>query len=83
MRINSDHAEFWTHDTETNELVLRPFPANLFMTGGIQAAYEELFAALRGEATIRSTPRDARQAISVIDAILRSNHLGGQTVDTH
>jgi predicted dehydrogenase len=80
-RMNSDHAEFWHRDETTGELVLRPFPANLFMTGGIQGAYEELFATLRGDATIRSTPRDARQAISVIDAILRSNHAGGQMVE--
>jgi predicted dehydrogenase len=82
FRMNSDHAEYWSRDAENGQLVLRPFPANLFMIGGIQGAYEELFAAMQGHATIRSTPRDARQAISVIDAILRSNHAGGTMVET-
>jgi hypothetical protein len=52
------------------------------MTGGIQGAYEELIATLQGHATIRSTARDARQAIAVIDAILRSNHAGAAMVAT-
>jgi len=82
FRINSDLAEYWSRDDSTGQLVLRPFPASMFMTGGIQGAYEELFAALAGNATIRSTPRDARQAIAVIDAILRSNHAGGAMVET-
>jgi predicted dehydrogenase len=82
VRINSDHAEFWSLDVGTGELVLRPFPAHLLMAGGIQGAYEELFAALDGLATIRSTPADARQTIAVIDAILRSNHAGGHIVET-
>ncbi|HWV36118.1 MAG TPA: Gfo/Idh/MocA family oxidoreductase, partial [Thermomicrobiales bacterium] len=81
IRINPSTAELWTLDAETGELVLRPFPATLLMTGAIQAAYEELFDVLANGGHTRSTPRDARQTLSVIDAILRSNHAGGMLTD--
>jgi len=81
IRINPSTAELWTLDTETGELVLRPFPATLLMTGAIQVAYEELFDVLAHGGRTRSTPRDARQTLSVIDAILRSNHAGGTLTD--
>lgn len=76
IRINASTVEFWTLDPENGDLVLRPFPATLIMTGAIQAAYEELVAALTAGGSIRSTAHDARQTLGVIDAILRSNQVG-------
>jgi len=76
LRINAGFAEFWTLDPDTQDLVQRPFPATLIMTGAIQAAYEELAAALTAGGTLRSTAQEARQTIGVIDAILRSHQTG-------
>ncbi|MGB3328879.1 MAG: Gfo/Idh/MocA family oxidoreductase [Thermomicrobiales bacterium] len=76
IRINAGFADYWTREAATGELVQRPFPATLLMTGAIQAAYEELVAALQSGGTIRSTARDARQTLGVIEAILRSNQTG-------
>jgi len=76
IRINAGFAEYWTLDPESGDLVQRPFPATLIMTGAIQAAYEELVAALTAGGSIRSTARDARQTLGVIEAILRSNQAG-------
>lgn len=81
VRINGATAELWTLDEATNELVLRPFPASMVMTGAIEAAYLELFAAWRDGGPLRSTARDARQTVAVQEAILRSHHAGGQLVD--
>jgi predicted dehydrogenase len=81
LRINGATAELWTLDETTKELVLRPFPATMIMTGAIEAAYLELFAALREGGPLRSIARDARQTVAVLDAILRSNHAGGCLVD--
>ncbi|MGC4190990.1 MAG: Gfo/Idh/MocA family oxidoreductase [Thermomicrobiales bacterium] len=80
IRINAGFAEYWTLDRENGDLVQRPFPATLIMTGAIQAAYEELVSALTAGGAIRSTARDARRTLGVIDAILRSNQ-AGQLVD--
>lgn len=81
LRINGATAELWTLDDATNELVMRPFPASMVMTGALEAAYLELFAALREGGPLRSTARDARQTVAVQDAILRSHHAGGCLVD--
>lgn len=76
LRINGATAELWTLDETTQELVQRPFPATMVMTGAIEEAYLELFAALREGGPLRSTARDARQTVAVLDAILRSNQTG-------
>lgn len=81
VRINGSQAELWTLDEATNELVLRPFPAVMVMTGALEAAYLELFAAWREGGPLRSTARDARQTVAVQEAILRSHHAGGMLVD--
>ncbi len=76
IRINPATAELWTLDAATNEMVLRPFPAVMVMTGALEGAYRELFAAMRGEEAIRSTARDGRQVVALIEGILASNQTG-------
>jgi predicted dehydrogenase len=76
IRINPATAELWTLDAATGEMVLRPFPAAMLMTGGVEAAYRELFAALRAGGSIRSTARDGRQVVALIEAILASHQSG-------
>lgn len=82
IRINAATAELWTFDENLGELVMRQFPATMVMTGGLQAAYEELIHALKndGDGPLRSTPRDARQTVSVLQAILDSHHAGNSLV---
>jgi hypothetical protein len=80
IRIGPGLAELWTRDEPTGELVLRPFPATMLMTGGIQAAWEELFAALGSGAAVRSTVHDGRLVVALIEAILAS-HRAGKMVD--
>lgn len=80
IRISSASAELWTLDTARGQLVQRPFPANMVMTGGIQGAYEELFAALHEGGALRSTVRDARQTVAVLLAILDAHHAGNRLV---
>ena len=75
--IGPSIAELWTHDEASDEMVLRPFPAMMLMTGGIQAAYEELFSALESNSSVRSTARDGRQVVALIEAILDSQRTGG------
>lgn len=77
IRIGPGVAELWTLDEPTGELVLRPFPATMVMTGGIQAAWEELFAALDGRGAVRSTVHDGRQVVALIEAMLASHREGG------
>ncbi|MEZ4562204.1 MAG: Gfo/Idh/MocA family oxidoreductase [Thermomicrobiales bacterium] len=77
IRIGPGLAELWTLDEQTGDLVLRPFPATMLMTGGIQAAWEELFAALVGGGAVRSTVHDGRQVVALIEAILASHRAGG------
>lgn len=77
IRIGPGLAELWTLDDATGEIVLRPFPATMLMTGGIQAAWEELFAAPSGTGSTRSTIHDGRQAVALIEAILASHRAGG------
>ena len=76
LRINPHTAELWTLDPETGELVLRPFPATMVMTGGVEGAYRELFAALRGEGSLRSDARQGRQVVALIEGILASHQAG-------
>jgi predicted dehydrogenase len=77
IRIGPGLAELWTLDEATGELVLRPFPATMLMTGGIQAAWEELFAALDGGGDVRSTALDGWQVVALIEAIYASHRAGG------
>lgn len=77
IRIGPGLAELWTLEEPTGEMVLRPFPATMLMTGGIQAAWEEVFAALDGGGSVRSTGRDGRQVVALIEAILASHRAGG------
>lgn len=74
IRINPATAELWTLDED--ELVLRPWPAAMVMTGALEAAYRELFAALRDGGPIRSTARDGRRVVALIEAMLASNQTG-------
>jgi predicted dehydrogenase len=76
LRINPATAELWTLDEATGELVLRPFPASMVMTGALEGAYRELFAALREGGTVRSTARDGRQVVALIEAMLASQQRG-------
>jgi predicted dehydrogenase len=76
IRINGSFAELWTVSQDDGELVQRAFPATMVMTGAIQAAYEELIAALAGSAAVRSTPREARMTVAILDGILRSQQQG-------
>jgi predicted dehydrogenase len=77
IRIGPGLAELWTLDEPTGELVLRPFPATMLMTGGIQAAWDELFAALDGGGVVRSTVHNGRQVVALTEAILASHRAGG------
>lgn len=81
IRISGTNAELWTRDSSTGELVQRAFPAGMRMRGGLQGAYEELIDALRNGGPLRSTPRDARKAVAVLQGILDSNQRGGCLVD--
>lgn len=81
IRISNTVSELWTLDIDTGEVVLRPFPLHVAMTAPMVKAYEELFEVLRHGGTTRSSARDARQVVSVIDAILRSNQAGGVLTD--
>lgn len=76
LRINPSTAELWTLDEATGELVLRPFPATMVMTGAVEGAYRELFAALRQGGPLRSTARDGRQVVALIEAMLASHQRG-------
>jgi predicted dehydrogenase len=80
IRINPATAELWTLDEATGELVLRPFPASMVMTGAIQGAYEELFALLRQGGTPRSSIYEGRQVVALIEGILAS-HQSGRLVE--
>jgi predicted dehydrogenase len=77
IRINPAVAEFSTLDGETGELVQRPFPASMVMTGALQGAYEDLIHCLRHGGKTRSDARDARDTVAIIEGILASNAKGG------
>ncbi len=77
IRIGPGMAELWTLDEPSGDLVLRPFPATMVMTGGIQAAWEDLFAALAGTGSVRSTIHDGRRVVALIEAMLASHRAGG------
>ena len=81
IRISATTAELWTLDEASGELVLRPFPAGMIMTGALQAAYEELFQVMEQGGQTRSTARDGRQVVALIEAILASHHAGGRLVE--
>jgi hypothetical protein len=51
------------------------------MTGALQGAYEDLISCLRNGGKTRSDPRDARDTVAIIDAILASNAKGGCLID--
>lgn len=76
LRINPATAELWTLDEATGELLLRPFPATMVMTGALEESYRELFAALRQGGPPRSTARDGRQVVALIEAMLASHQRG-------
>lgn len=76
LRISASEATLWTLDTETNELVQRAFPASMVMTGALQGAYLELFAALDHGHALRSTPRDARNTVALLAGMLASHQSG-------
>ncbi len=80
IRIGPGLAELWTLDEPTGDLVLRPFPATMLMTGGIRAAWEELFAALEDGGEVRSTVHDGWRVVALIEAMLAS-HQAGELVD--
>ncbi len=81
IRISPSVTELWTLDEATGEMVLRPFPAGMVMTGAIQGAYLELIDALENGTTVRSTPRDARHTVSLLIGMLASHQAGGQLVE--
>lgn len=81
IRISPTVAELWTLDEPSGELVLRPFPASMVMTGAIQGAYLELIDALENDAAIRSTPRDARHTVALLIGMLASHAAGNRLVD--
>lgn len=81
IRINGATAELWTLDENLGELVMRQFPASMVMKGGLQNAYEELICALKHGGTVRSTPREARQTVAVLQAILDSHQAGNCLVE--
>jgi predicted dehydrogenase len=82
IRISPVVAELWTLDDATGEMVLRPFPANMVMPGGIQRAYLELIEVLEGQTSItRSTPLMARDTLAVMLGMLASHQVNGALVD--
>lgn len=76
LRINPATADLWTLEEATGELLLRPFPATMVMTGALEESYRELFAALREGGPLRSTARDGRQVVALIEAMLASHQCG-------
>jgi predicted dehydrogenase len=81
IRINGSFAELWTLNKDDGELVQRAFPATMVMTGAIQGAYEELIAALAGNGGVRSTAREARMTVAILEGILRSQQQGNRLVE--
>ena len=81
IRISATTLELWTQDTDTGDMVLRPFPAQMVMTGGIQGAYQEVFDALRGSASVRSTPQEARATVALLEGMLASQQQGSRLIE--
>lgn len=80
VRISGSVAEFWTVEAGTGLQVCRPFPASMVMKGAIQGAFEELIGALQHGGQTRSTPRDARQTLEILIAILASQQRGNRLI---
>lgn len=80
VRISGTVAELWTTEQGTGHQVARPFPASMVMKGALQNAFEELIAALAAGGPIRSTPRQARQTVAVLLAMLDSQQQGNRLV---
>lgn len=80
IRISGTVAELWTTEQGTGQQVSRPFPASMIMKGGIQGAFEELIAVLEGGGEVRSTPRNARQTVEILIAMLASQQQGNRLV---
>lgn len=82
IRIGSSHAELWELDATTDRLVQIPFPASVYMTGGIQGAWEELIAALDdSDVRLRSDAHSARATVATIDAMLQSHQQESKLID--
>jgi len=78
IRISGDDAEFWS--LVEGELVKRPFPAAMVMTGALVAAYADLIEALECGGATRSPAREARQSVALIEGILASQQQGNRLV---
>lgn len=82
IRIGGNHAELWIWNDQLQTLAQIPFPAAIYMTGGIQQAWEELVESLDDPSVrLRSDAEAARQNVATIDGILRSHQVSGALVD--
>lgn len=80
VRISGTVAEVWTTEAGTGQQVSRPFPANMVMKGALLNAFEELIQVLEQGGTTRSTPRDARNTVEILIAMLASQQAGNRLI---